>query len=246
MQRLGGKFQDGFLSAAVSAGFSSAGLFGSPGTGGLTGTLTRTAAAGIVGGTASVIGGGKFANGAYTAALQHLLNFELPANAEREKSIADSQRLEGRIDKSLEMNTGQLPDFSDSDLTIVMKEYKHTLQERNPGFFGWAYDTFGKADTIFHDKYSGINFNFINTSNNPLLPKSGIYSGSDINYVAVGINFAAANAAQTAVIGTAGHNYLQAMWHGGRYTVEGRRNINQIFSAQQWTRAGFSYYKHNE
>jgi uncharacterized protein (TIGR02594 family) len=38
----------------------------------------RTAMAGIVGGTASALGGGKFANGAYTAAFQHLLNFEAP------------------------------------------------------------------------------------------------------------------------------------------------------------------------
>jgi hypothetical protein len=34
--------------------------------------------AGIVGGTASAVGGGKFANGAYTAAFQHLLNAEAP------------------------------------------------------------------------------------------------------------------------------------------------------------------------
>ena len=36
----------------------------------------RTAVAGVIGGTASAIGGGKFANGAYTAAFQHLLNHE--------------------------------------------------------------------------------------------------------------------------------------------------------------------------
>jgi hypothetical protein len=36
----------------------------------------RPAMAGIVGGTASALGGGKFANGAFTAAFQHLLNHE--------------------------------------------------------------------------------------------------------------------------------------------------------------------------
>ncbi len=36
----------------------------------------RTAKASVVGGTASALGGGKFANGAYTAAFQHLLNYE--------------------------------------------------------------------------------------------------------------------------------------------------------------------------
>jgi hypothetical protein len=42
----------------------------------------RTAVAGIVGGTASALGGGKFANGAYTAAFQHLLNAEMETSKE--------------------------------------------------------------------------------------------------------------------------------------------------------------------
>ncbi len=41
--------------------------------------LTRTALAAIIGGTASAVGGGKFANGAYTAAMQHLFNEETRA-----------------------------------------------------------------------------------------------------------------------------------------------------------------------
>jgi hypothetical protein len=61
---------------------------------------------------------------------------------------------------------------------------------------------------MFHDKSLTIKFNFINTSNNPILPKSAIYLGSDINYVAVSINFDAANVAQTVVVGIAGHNYV--------------------------------------
>ena len=46
--------------------------------------ISRTVRASIVGGTASVLGGGKFANGAYTAAFQHLLNEELPGKTEFE------------------------------------------------------------------------------------------------------------------------------------------------------------------
>lgn len=75
---MGGKFQDGFLSAAASAyagwtvmkNTTIANTIGSTGAG-------QTAIAGIVGGTASVLGGGKFANGAYTGAFQHMLNFEM-------------------------------------------------------------------------------------------------------------------------------------------------------------------------
>jgi hypothetical protein len=155
-------------------------------------------------------------------------------------------RVRSAIKESLTTNPNQPVNLSVADLTIVMKEYMHTLQVRNPGFFGWAYDTAAGADTMFHHVFSGVKFNFINTSSNPILPKSGIYSGSDINYVAVGINFGAANAPLTAVIGTTGHNWAQAIGAGGIYTAGGRRNMYQIFSAQQWTRTGFAYYKHNE
>ncbi len=73
---VGRKFADGFWSAAAGAGASNLGLLGSPG-GGLGGVFRRTVMAGVVGGTTAVIGGGKFANGAYTAAFQHLLNADI-------------------------------------------------------------------------------------------------------------------------------------------------------------------------
>jgi len=74
---MGGKFSDGFLSAAAGA---AAGYLGAykhfQGSGGLN-VAGRTAIAGVVGGTTSVLGGGKFANGAYTSAFEHLLNAEM-------------------------------------------------------------------------------------------------------------------------------------------------------------------------
>lgn len=74
---MGGKFSDGFLSAAAGAATAVAGLT-SPDTkiGQSLGLGGRTAIASAVGGTASVLGGGKFANGAFTAAFQHLVNAE--------------------------------------------------------------------------------------------------------------------------------------------------------------------------
>ncbi len=80
-EAMGGKFQDGFLAAAASAaaghipGMDS--LMGSAGDGSPVGIAARTIVSGVIGGTASALGGGKFANGAYTAAFQHLLNAEL-------------------------------------------------------------------------------------------------------------------------------------------------------------------------
>jgi hypothetical protein len=241
---MGGNYKDGFYSAALAAEATSYGPFVNTGSAG--GVIARTIQASVVGGTVSVIGGGKFVNAAYTTAFQHLLNFELPANADKVKSMQDVARVKSAINESLTTSSSQPVNLCDAELSIIMKRYKYSLQIRNPGFFGWAYDTAGSVDTIFHDQFPTIKFNFINTSNNPILPKSGIYLGSDINYVAVGINFGAANAAQTAVVGNAGHNYVQAIISGGVFTASGRRNMYQIFSAQPWTRAGFSYYKHNE
>jgi hypothetical protein len=75
---MGGKFGDGFISAAAGAATAVTGLT-SPNTqiGQSLGLAGRSAIASTVGGTASVIGGGKFANGAFTAAFQHLLNAEM-------------------------------------------------------------------------------------------------------------------------------------------------------------------------
>jgi RHS repeat-associated protein len=75
-EALGGKFQDGFLSAAAGAAAVHTGLYSAFKGNNLAGIAGRTAVAGIIGGTASALGGGKFANGAWTAAFQHLLNNE--------------------------------------------------------------------------------------------------------------------------------------------------------------------------
>jgi hypothetical protein len=73
----GGKFQDGFLSAAASAAVSNTGLADPKSDLGKSlGVGPRTTIAAIAGGTASQLGGGKFANGAITGAMHHLLNAE--------------------------------------------------------------------------------------------------------------------------------------------------------------------------
>jgi hypothetical protein len=66
-EAMGGKFQDGFLSAAVSAAAMMIPFGNSDPIGGLIKSST-------VGGTASAVGGGKFANGAYMGAFQYLVS----------------------------------------------------------------------------------------------------------------------------------------------------------------------------
>ncbi|MGJ8635178.1 MAG: hypothetical protein ACSHX7_14775, partial [Luteolibacter sp.] len=80
---LGGKFKDGFLSAAASTAFGAYVSYENIGLGSPGDTskpylvAARTSVAAVIGGTVSEVGGGKFANGAYTAAFQHLFNAEL-------------------------------------------------------------------------------------------------------------------------------------------------------------------------
>jgi len=87
---LGGRFEDGFIAGSVSALATDLGISGKLrlGTEGdwsdLSKVFARTAVAGVVGGTASALGGGKFANGAYTAAFQHLANGEAGRAIQRE------------------------------------------------------------------------------------------------------------------------------------------------------------------
>jgi hypothetical protein len=77
---MGGEFSHGFLAGFVgSMGGSLAPhlKMGQPGDWSKPGLVAaRTAFSAVVGGTASAMGGGKFANGAWTAAFQHLMNAE--------------------------------------------------------------------------------------------------------------------------------------------------------------------------
>ena len=70
----GGTFRSGFASGFAASFFSPGTTMGGDGAGGFT---LRTTIAGITGGTASEIGGGKFSNGAVTGAFVHMFNDEM-------------------------------------------------------------------------------------------------------------------------------------------------------------------------
>ena len=75
----GGEFLHGFASGAAGAigGMVGVGIFGQPGRAGdVNGFIGRTAIASVAGGAASKLSGGKFANGAVTAAFAHMYNAE--------------------------------------------------------------------------------------------------------------------------------------------------------------------------
>jgi len=64
----GGSFGHGFFSAGITKGFHASGEVSND-------MVIGTVQSAVVGGTASVISGGKFANGAVTAAFQYLYNY---------------------------------------------------------------------------------------------------------------------------------------------------------------------------
>jgi len=69
----GGTFKSGFASGFAASFFSPGTSLGGDNAGGFT---LRTTIAGVVGGTASEIGGGKFSNGAVSGAFVHMFNAE--------------------------------------------------------------------------------------------------------------------------------------------------------------------------
>jgi hypothetical protein len=75
---MGGSFRDGFIGAFVSRAGASAvdNFFGEAGTGDGGDVVARTVASAVVGGTASKVGGGRFYNGALSAAFGRLFNEE--------------------------------------------------------------------------------------------------------------------------------------------------------------------------
>ncbi|MEZ5901362.1 MAG: hypothetical protein R3D51_17930, partial [Hyphomicrobiaceae bacterium] len=90
----GGSFETGALTGAVAAGSSllmdSSGVMGHSGDGNPEYIAERTAVAAVAGGTASVLAGGKFANGAITGAFAQLYNAEAVDEVQQKlQAVAD-------------------------------------------------------------------------------------------------------------------------------------------------------------
>jgi len=81
----GGTFRSGFASGFAASLFSPGTTLGGDGAEGFT---LRTTVAAVVGGTASELGGGKFANGAISGAFVHMFNAEAGAFVARARQKA--------------------------------------------------------------------------------------------------------------------------------------------------------------
>jgi hypothetical protein len=159
---MGGKFQDGFLSASAGATAVHTGLYGAFKGPGPINVAGRTAIAGMIGGTASALGGGKFANGAYTAAFQHLLNNELITQkkvlwATTENEQLSNQKSHAAFNEILE----NLGDNKNSLEFLIFKNWDELYAKLNSGNYtdlildvhgsGYSADTYN----IMYDRNSG-------------------------------------------------------------------------------------------
>ncbi len=180
----GGDFLSGFLSAGVTQAFASK-IGNILPKGGETGIAVRVSAAGVLGGVTSVLGGGKFANGAITGAFSRLFNDEITGIEVGKKNVAneipESTKLaiESIFDQDissikLHVNVsllnasaqtyinrisvdGSLNYFLNRDL-LILEEYYHVIRQWNTGeltSIKYAGETL-KQDFIYED----ISFEF--------------------------------------------------------------------------------------
>ena len=146
----GGKFGNGFFSAGVTKGIGGAFL---PGGGKLTtGEIAQgTVISAIIGGTASKISGGKFANGAQTGAFQFLFNQAAPKIIDSTKEALDHYFNGNGQDVQLGPNTQDAIKNS-SDQQFRLNRIKQGLSTSNSGNYGVdvTSDIFHVGDTPVH------------------------------------------------------------------------------------------------
>lgn len=236
---MGGKFGDGFLSAAASAATAVSGLT-SPKTavGKSLGFAGRTAVAAAAGGTIASIGGGKFANGAVTGAFHHLVNAEAGKLTE-ELLLKFQTVLRLRIDmqvSELKMGTLDHPiEISDAELEVAQEiDYRETSRPKylvnGPVKF---YKMMSEADGFFF---------WWARRGNPYIKipigngKFGIYQATDLNYQFLGMVAARRNMhIEDLNFLISGHNVGQAL------RQRNDNNLHQIARAISNARRGYDY-----
>lgn len=146
----GGKFGHGFFSAGVTKGIGAAFL---PGGDKLTtGEIAKgTMVSAVIGGTASKISGGKFANGAQTGAFQYLFNQAAPKIIDSTKDALDHYFNGNGQDVQLGPNT-QDAIINSKDQQYRLNRIKQGLSTSNSGNYGVdvTSEMFHVGDTPLH------------------------------------------------------------------------------------------------
>ena len=191
----GGKFSAGFWSGLASSALaplaSNASTF--------EGKIAMNA---IVGGTASELGGGKFANGAVSAAFVMMYNEMAHAKSLQSKYKA----LKARVQNAFSNNKNAIVDLSNADLKIMAQIAHNKAVSSTDSYIG----AMGRgADTFLRDfGYSSNSFKALGST----------WLGGQINYIAVG----AYNTVYMSEFGSMLLNPAEAiMWNSGQYINSG-------------------------
>ena len=125
----GGSFKSGFLAAGFTQAASQMGLFnnlGDPST--WDGRAANAIGAAVVGGTASVIGGGKFANGAMTGAFSRLFNDirdnQIAGKAAERLTVEQAEAAGYRVAEQVHLRLGG------ANGTLAIADYAYRVNDR--------------------------------------------------------------------------------------------------------------------
>ncbi len=179
----------------------------------------------VIGGTASVISGGKFANGAKTAAFQFMFN-------QAAKIINKHKRLRMRVLADAASDP-KLTIYLSKDNQQVIMEYERLQTLTVDQNISTYVDDFIGADTfIYQDGLASRDF---------YLEGFGVVKGGNFNYVSVGMMAAHyGHSLITVPVQAVAWNYLQFFTGGGPH------NIGQMGPGSFWAGYGYGYYESNQ
>jgi len=228
----GGEFRHGFYAAAFTSALG--GPIGSVGE--KFGVAGEVAAAAVVGGTASAIGGGKFANGAASGAFTYLFNHANHKDSEQ-KTYREAQDVMRKLKRIHVANPDKPIFLTDGDLEKIMLADKARAASE-----GWDklsakqfYDKIQGAggDGMLYREFGRTNF---------ILSDGRTVPGGDINYYYQGFVHAARGTSpmrfaleRDATIGG---------WNVKQFVMgEGMHNLKQIGPAAKWANTGYEFYR---
>jgi len=225
----GGSFGHAFLAAGVTQAMSPQIDLIYEGRGGIY-KAARVLAAGIVGGSTSKLTGGKFANGAITAAFSRAFNDE--GHNKQEERDEKIEALTKRIRDSYDNDPEKLIPLSSMDMALIIEEASaeansyplgNPLTARGRSVIGSQFEDF---DTLLY-RFTGAKFSF----------NGGVHIAGNLNYVGVGVLMARYRAYPLVFNAVGGWNVYQ-------YFTEGYKvyNIKQIPSATRWAIYGMQHY----
>jgi hypothetical protein len=238
----GGEFRHGFYAAAFASAAADPIASYAPG-----GVAGQAVAAAVVGGTASALGGGKFANGAASGAFTYLFN-EVAHRASKGSRLTLDEKSRNEITKKraathryihrwkvanpespIPLDEGQFKYLADYESMLVRdRDRTITIGELVSS------DTFLYAEGFGGGVFQ-IQFDFMG------MP-AGQYLGGDINYMLQGMLHAHSWNGGRAIM-----EISNVIWNAGQSVGlcpgdPGRGHLGQIGRSRQWMNAGFDYY----